>query len=890
MRSVLRIAAVIVFVLVALGCLPGTLREARAQAGFEVESIEFEGNKRYSAETVRQVLRTKRGDKLDRALLNEDITTLYKFFATVEVVETNTAEGVQLLFKVSENPPVTTMAFRGSTRFTETKLAESITTKRGLPLNSHDLDSDRVTLTAMFKQSGYHFVEIETTITDDGPGKSVTFVIYEGPEVTVESIIFRGPRIAEGDRTQGGGGFLGIFGGTASEEFKPLSFGRDRLMERMVTDEAGFLNISGHVFVEAVLNQDLLSVRNFYRSEGYLDAKVDLVDLVPSEDREEVTIIIGVTEGVAYTIGTIAVEGAEGFPGGADALIEQLDLATGDRRQQRNVGRAIDSLEEAYKGEGYASVVVRANEELPAAGSVVNMTFVIEERAKIYVGRIDIEGNRISQDKVIRREISLRPGDVLNDNEIRKSVTRLRALDFFPRVSVRVPEPAPGEDPSKKDVVFEVDDAGRTGRVRFAVGFSTDLGAIASFAVTKRNFDWKDWPDRFSDILSGNAFAGAGQTFSLEVAPGQNVSSYRVAFNEPWMFEKPISFGWDIYLRKFSRFDYDVDRRGGNISLGRRWIFQGKKTDTVLGLSGVTRLEKIKVSDVDRDATPTAFLAEGKNDLFSQRVSISVDSTDHPTRATRGFSVDLSSEIGLAGDIQFWRAELEAKRFWVVARDDEEREHVFSVRGKAGYVKELSGSDEADPNVLGRGYVPVYERYFAGGSSSSNAIRGFEFGGAGAHGEGDPRYSAGSTTVGRTLVKTLGNSGDPMGGNILVVSSAEYSFPLYQRILRGVLFVDAGMTRDSMDSSHGISENQVEKLTAAWARSNSTRLNRLARRIDYNDGKSFWNDFRISTGFGLRITIPAFGPQPIALDFGIAIKDQDGDEKQVFSFSIERAF
>ena len=115
-----------------------------------------------------------------------------------------------------------------------------------------------------------------------------------------------------------------------------------------------------------------------------------------------------------------------------------------------------------------------------------------------------------------------------------------------------------------------------------------------------------------------------------------------------------------------------------------------------------------------------------------------------------------------------------------------------------------------------------------------------------------------------------------MGGNVSFVTSAEYGFPVYEDILRGVLFCDAGMVRHSFGSSHGLEEDDF----------NATGLPKAL----FNEGESFFGDIRVSIGFGLRIKIPALGPAPLALDIGFPLRKQDGDDTQAVSFSIRRDF
>jgi len=183
-------------------------------------------------------------------------------------------------------------------------------------------------------------------------------------------------------------------------------------------------------------------------------------------------------------------------------------------------------------------------------------------------------------------------------------------------------------------------------------------------------------------------------------------------------------------------------------------------------------------------------------------------------------------------------------------------------------------------------FVPTYERFFVGGLST---IRGFAFGGAGPHGKGDPFLSHPGETqaqadsrLHRTVKSVLENDGDPLGGDVMLVGNVEYGFPIYRDVVRGVLFCDAGVVRDSTSSSHGLDRAQVEAL--------KQRLGRAGNDLQFDDGGGFFSDVRVAVGFGFRIKIPGLGPTPISLDFGFPVKKRNGDDTQVLSFSLSQSF
>jgi outer membrane protein insertion porin family len=852
---------------VAAALVPLAAHVARAEEGDVVASIEFRGNQRYSNDTLRLSLRTKVGQKLDRALLPEDVNTLLQYFESVDLKEERSPEGVKLVFTVLESPPVVSVDVAGVEGLSKDEVRRAIETTTGRPVAEFRIANDQRRIEKLYRTKGYHFVQVTPRTTETATGRQIVFEILEGPQVEVDEIEFTGNR----------------------------AFPKDKLLERVATQETKLLGLSPGYYVEETVRQDLLTIRNFYRNEGWLNAQVELEDVAPSPDRSEVKITIRVIEGEAYMVGTVGIEGASSYPGGVEALRALVTTKTGDRKRAEAVYRSVDAIERAYRDEGFYAVVVTPEEKLRPDSPVADLVYRVEESSKVRVRNLIIAGNVVTQDKVLRREIPLAPGEVLNQNAIDKGVRKLRGLGYFERVSARIEPPGDGDDPNLRDVTIEVDDTAPTGSVRFGVGVSSDTGLNATVDLTKRNFDWKDWPERAGDVFGGRAFSGGGQTFQLELSPGSDYSRYRISFTEPWLFDKPISFGWDLFINQFRRFDYDQDAKGIDFFLGRRWTFEGRERDRVFGVQGRTRIESFDVDNLDEESTPTAYLAEGSNSLVSEELTFRLSQLDSDASPTDGWYGQLATEFGFAGDVRLWKNSLEAKRYFLLARNEDERPHVLSVGAKLALAQPLGSSVEADPNLFDEDFVPIYESYFAGGSTT---VRGFAYGGAGPHGQGDPFLSRRSGETPNERLRRLGNvarsvlenDGDPMGGQLQFVTSAEYTFPMYEDVLRGVLFLDAGMVRHSFSSSHGLEEDDVLAIQRDLLGSTSTGLQQIGTALEFDDGDSFFSDVRVAVGFGVRIRIPALGPVPLALDIGIPVREQDGDDTQIISFSISRVF
>jgi outer membrane protein insertion porin family len=863
LRSLALRWAVATALLVAAPFLAGA---AFAQAGARVSEVEFKGNRTLDSEVLRQSIRTKKGQILDESLLNEDVKTLYELVGHVDVERTQDGDNVKITFIVTENALATEVILHGVSELSEKDVTAVMDTTRGRPVADFRLANDARKIERLYRMKGFHFVQVTTEVSDAPGGKLVRVNVLEGPKVSVDKITFKG-----------------------NDHMQRAKLTDSRVM---ATQETGFLGLWGADYVEETLIKDRSSLVQLYRSEGYLNVQVRIAAVDFSEDRKKADITIEINEGPAFTVGVVSIIGADGYPGGPEALRQLLRVTPGKRYRIEDILKSLNAIDAAYHEEGYFAVNVDF-EDKPTANGTVDLDVKIDEQSKVRVRDLIIVGNEITQDKVIRRESGIYPGDVLNQNEVRKTENRLKSLGYFSGVKVDVVKPKEGDDPTQRDVRIAVDDSAKTGQVKFAVGASSDLGLLGSFTVTKRNFDWQDWPEHFSDVFAGRAFTGAGETFQLELTPGTSYSQYRLAYTEPWLFDKPIEFGWDLFFSKFTRFDYDVDKAGLDLTLGRRFVYPTKRgDDLVFSVAGTTRIESVDLTGVGDSTSPTAFLAEGRNSLISERFSTRLARLDNAATPTDGWSTQLVPEIGFAGDIRLFKATLDGKRYFTVAKTEDERPHTLTFGSQVGYARALGSSVRADPSVFDSRFVPTYEGFFAGGQST---IRGFSYGGAGPHGKGNPftgrqdgeTQDQADIRVSHTVKSILENDGDPMGGDVLFLANVEYGFPMYEDILRGVLFMDSGMVRSATGSSHGMDKGEV---VALQRRLRAEGHDAQADAIKYDDGGGFFRDLRASIGFGVRIKIPGLGQTPIALDFGFPIKMRSGDDKQVLSFSIAQNF
>jgi len=327
---------------------------------------------------------------------------------------------------------------------------------------------------------------------------------------------------------------------------------------------------------------------------------------------------------------------------------------------------------------------------------------------------------------------------------------------------------------------------------------------LGNISLIQRNFDLTDWPKSSQEFWRGESFRGAGQLFQIVLEPGTELQRYRIDFREPHIADSDYSLSTSLFYFERERDSYDEQRVGGTIGFGK------ELRENLEGFLNL-RLENINISDVDAGVPKDVLDVKGSSGLTSVEVGLVKDTTDSLLFPTEGYRVSGSVEQAgaLGGDYTFTKFNVDGRRYWTVTRDVLDRRSVLALRGRTGFI----GGD-----------APIFERFYAGGQGS---IRGFEFRGVG------PKKND-------TFI----------GGDFLALASAEYSFPIFEKNLSGVLFLDTGT-------------------------------------VEPNLSLSTW---RASVGFGVRFTVPFFGPVPFTLDFGFPISKEGDDETQIFSFSIGTAF
>jgi outer membrane protein insertion porin family len=725
----------------ALALLPGLARaqDWREFEGKPIAGISFHGLETVHADEARGMISEKPGDTFTSEALAEDLARLYRSghfgspgpgVAPVDVVvrQDPNGAGVIIDFTVHERGRVVRVVVEGAGDLDEDDLRAKITTKPGELLDGFKVERDVRAVKDLLLDQGYLMNEVRhrEVEREGGEGVDVFFVVHPGPKVHVEKILFEGAH--QLDPTD----ILGASGADAIETKEREIFG---------FKEKG-------VFKPEAFRRDLDRIARWYRSQGFLDAQVYLLEERFSLDGEALTLVIGVEEGERYHVRQVAVEGNTVIPEGR--LLRELPVRAGRPFLGDDLVGAVQQIRHLYGQRAYIHTEVDVDRRYDPRRHLIDVVFRVTEGPKVRIDQVRIEGNDKTKEEVIRRELSFFPGEYFDADEVQASIQRLGRLRYFEDVRVDF---EPGAERGREDVVLRVREA-HTGSIVLGGGVSTAAGFFGNIALTQRNFDIFDLPTSFKDFFEGRAFTGAGQTFTVSLRPGKQRSSYSVEFVEPWLFGYPIILGLEASARDRQREDWVEERRGGRVTLGYRLA-----PDLIVRMS--YRFERVRIAQIDVSAVPDVISVAGTNYVGSLRWSVGWDQNvfDREFVLYAGYAASVYYEYadkGLGSDFRFQRAGIQAN--WQTAFFQWPNLHkwVLQLRGDLGWQESLGG----------RQPVPIFERFFAGGP---NSLRGFRF---------------------RTVSPQLNDK--PLGGDWLAVGGAEVSFPLALDILRGVVFVDAG--------------------------------------------------------------------------------------------------
>ncbi|MDD5292349.1 MAG: outer membrane protein assembly factor BamA, partial [Candidatus Omnitrophica bacterium] len=677
-----------------------------------IKNIEIKGNKVISTSTIISKIKTRISQPYYSRVAQDDIKRLYEtgFFSDVSIDFEEDAGGIKVIISVTEKPIVEKITFEGI-RILRKDLLErkTLKTKAGQYLDYNQLKEDIQSIKNEYQKKGYSETEVnyDVQINKDTEKADVVFRAVESKRIRIKRVYVKG-----------------------NDSLK-----RGKIIKAMKTRQArifhaGFLK-------EGELQDDLDRVKILYNTEGFADAAVDYK--VEKGKKGWIYIYLTVEEGKKYIVGSVNIAGNKDFS--AEELKSKLKEATqGKVFSELGMQQDVYNLRDFYLGKGYLFVQLDESASVNTQTGNVDITYSIKENEIAYVERIDIRGNVKTKDKVIRREVRLKPGDRFDGEKLKRSRERLNNLGYFEEV---VFDNEAGTKPNQENLIVDVKEA-QTGSFSFGGGYSTVDQFIGFVEVEQKNFDLFNFPN----------FTGGGQDLLIRSELGSVTEDFLLSFTEPWLFDRPISGGFDAYRKIHDKendvgYSYSEKRTGGDLRLGREF-------SEYLKGNIIYRMEDITISDVDDDSSQDLKKEIGTNTIMSLQFGLTHDTRDNIFDPRKGTVLSGSIECAggpFGGDKDFLRLYNLADQYFGLTEKS-----VLEAKFESGWL--FTYGDTSD--------IPIYERFYAGGA---NTIRGY-----------DER--------GVSPVDELGNS---IGGESVLIFSLEHTYALLD-FLKFATFVDTGNT------------------------------------------------------------------------------------------------
>ena len=622
----------------------------------QIDAIEIQGNKRIEKEAVRAVLESREGDRIDQDALDRDLRAVYKmgYFTDVSIDVEDGADGKVVIFNVKEKPSIGSIVFQGNEEFDDDDLMEEIGVKRYAILNRSEVTQSVNRLRDFYRHKGYYNIRIQETVEDLPSNEvSVIYQVEEGEKVYITHIEFVGND----------------------------SIDSDDLEDIMLTSERGLLSwfTKSGVLDRQMLEFDLHKITSYYHNHGYIKAKTGEPKITYKEG-DGLTITIEVIEGPQYGVDQVDVAGD--LIGDKEELLKDLKLQDEEFYNREVMRRDTLSLQEHYANQGYAYAEVDPMVAEDDEAHTVDITYRISKGVKVWFERINITGNDVTRDKVIRRELRAIEGEVYSHNAFKRGTQNLNRLGFFEEVEVQT-EKGSSEDQMVVNVKVK---ERSTGAFSVGVGYSSFDRAMGSVQVAENNL------------------FGYGQQLKLAARLGGRSTQFSIRFTEPWFLERPIAASVDLYKWEREYWDYTKDSLGGALRFG---FPIGIDTEYTRG-SVQYAYEDADVTEIDDNASTLVQDMAGGHIKSSITLGLYRDSTDRPFHTTKGSKSFITYEYaGLGGDSEFSKIMASTAWYFPCKWDT-----VFLIRGQWGYAKEKSD-----------GSMPLYEKFYLGGIDD---VRGFE--------------------------------------------------------------------------------------------------------------------------------------------------------------------
>jgi len=679
------------------------------------------GNRRIPADTIRARIFSKVGDVYDPAAIERDFNALWNtgYYEDIRFEREQTAKGWILHIYLKERPTIREINYTGLNAVSTSDVLDRFKERKvGLAVeNQYDptkIKKAEVILKQLLAEHGRQFATIRTEVRPIPPAAvGITFVVKEGPKVKVGKIRFRGNKHVN-DRTLRG----------AMKNLRPIGIPHSIFLE----------NIFAKTYDATKLEEDTERVRAEFQNRGYFKVLVDepkteihdtghtgfhLPGLQPGLGKS-VDITMPIEEGERYRLGTITFKHNKAISNAA-ALRGLFPMKDGDIFSREKVAKGLENLRKAYGEAGYINFTSVPDTKFDDEKKTVNLEIDVDEGKQFYVRRIEFQGNTTTRDKVIRREIALEEGQIYNSRYWELSLMRLNQLGYFDQLKPDDPNTTErhlDEKAGTVDLTLKVHEKGKN-----SIGLQGGVSGLAG-AFVGINY-------------STNNFLGLGETLSVQASIGAYQRDIVLGFTEPYLFDRPIQAGFNVYLRKtnFNQARQYAIATGQNLNLPSAYLqnlqdYSQSSTGLSLSLSYPLRrsFKRLGISySFDRSSliavsNASKLLFENLNfsgisgpnalnGIITSKItpSFTMNTLDAAYAPHKGKSLFIGGEFaGIGGTVHTIRPIVQFKQFFPMQK----RRNALGYNFQASFISGYGGI-----------VAPPFERAYLGGE---NDLRGFD--------------------------------------------------------------------------------------------------------------------------------------------------------------------
>lgn len=679
-----------------------------AWAGSTITAIEVQGNRRIESRAVLEAIESRVGMTYSAERVRKDLQLLYRMgaFDDVRIEKTPASGGVRLIYIVSERSNITRVSFEGNKKVKEEKLRELVDVKAYSAADASRLGNSIRKIQEHYASEGYQLADV-TPEFKTIPGTSdqeLIFRIREGEQVRIRRVNFIGNK----------------------------AFSDKELRKQLKSKEKGRWSwlTGGGKYQDEMVKRDAAFLVYHYQNHGYLKVKVTAPKVYLSRDQKWITLTFQIEEGEKYKVRAIGVEGD--ILTTQEELVSKLKVKPADLYSRKDVEQDLILLSQLYGDQGYAFANINPAIKPYDEDHTADVIYVVQKGSKVIIEKINITGNTVSRDKVIRRELQIKENSLYNETRLRQSRERLQALGYFEEVNFATPR---GSADDRIHLNISVKEK-PTGTFSIGAGFSSVEKFIFTASIAKDNF--------FGYGISGQ--------FSTEISSKRQL--FILSFEDPYFLDSNWLLGVSGFRTVNAFTDFDRRSFGGTLSFGHR-LFE----------SSIFRfgyqIEDVDVGDF-RTTVPATFSRNLSGLTSSASVSLQRDTRNNRIFPTRGMFNSASVEFaGLGGDNEFLRVSENFRFYKPIWK---------GLVGKFNFTMAQISSLNSLP-------VPLFERFFLGGV---NSLRGFFLRSVG------PAVQIPTDPQG-------GDNRFVFGGNKMIQFNFELEMPIYEPAgFRFVTFIDAG--------------------------------------------------------------------------------------------------